>query len=126
MKYSFERIAGLNTPKLDSPIAGDWATLQEVRVGGHVHGEIILKEPFSPLLTTTLPVGSGLVLSKKAIEERGEEYGDASDRQRPVRVRELVAEAEIVSTRFADYGGAGSGCRSAVRVGRALLTHPRR
>ena len=45
MKYSYERIAGLNTPKLDSPYAGDWATLQEVRVGGTYDGEIILKEP---------------------------------------------------------------------------------
>ena len=108
VKYSFERIAGLNEPKLDSPYAGDWATLQEVKVGGTYDGEIILKEPFSPLLTTTLPVGSGLVLSKKAIEERGEEYGTNPIGSGPYEFVSWAPKQEVVLKRFADYGGAGS------------------
>ena len=34
VKYSFERIAGLTKPKLESPYAGDWATLDHVQVDG--------------------------------------------------------------------------------------------
>jgi peptide/nickel transport system substrate-binding protein len=108
VKYSYERIAGLNKPKLDSPYAGDWAALQEVRIGGTYDGEIILKEPFSPLLTTTLPVGSGLVLSKKAIEERGKKYGTNPIGSGPYEFVSWEPKRQVVLKKFADYGGAGS------------------
>lgn len=47
VKFSFERIAGLTTPKLTSPSAGDWAPLRSVRVTGKYAGTILLKTPFS-------------------------------------------------------------------------------
>ena len=71
VKYSYERIAGLTKPNIHSPYSGDWSTLKEVKVTGKYTGTIILKERFSPLLHSTLPAGSGLVLSKKALLKLG-------------------------------------------------------
>ena len=71
VKYSYERIAGLTKPNIHSPYSGDWSTLKEVKVTGKYTGVIILKEKFSPLLHSTLPAGSGLVLSKKALLKLG-------------------------------------------------------
>jgi peptide/nickel transport system substrate-binding protein len=71
VKYSYERIAGITKPNIHSPYAGDWSTLKEVKVTGNYTGTIILKERFAPLLHSTLPAGSGLVLSKKALLKLG-------------------------------------------------------
>ena len=71
VKYSYERIAGLTKPNIHSPYSGDWSTLKEVKVTGKYTGTIILKERFSPLMHSTLPSGSGLVLSKKALLKLG-------------------------------------------------------
>ena len=66
---------GLTKPKIEAAYRGDWSPhLEEVRVTDTYSGTIVLKEPFAPILRSTLPVGSGLVVSKKAVEERGEEY----------------------------------------------------
>jgi len=108
VKFSYERIAGLTTPALDSPYAGDWPSLQEVKVGGTYDGEIILKEPFAPLMTTTLPVGSGLVLSKAAVEDRGDRYGTQPAGSGPYEFVSWTANERVVLKKFADYGGANS------------------
>ena len=71
VKYSYERISGITKPNIHSPYAGDWSTLKEVKVTGKYTGTIILKERFAPLLHSTLPAGSGMVLSKKALLKLG-------------------------------------------------------
>ena len=71
VKYSYERIAGITKPNIHSPYSGDWSTLKEVKVTGKYTGTIILKKKFAPLLHSTLPAGSGLVLSKKALLKLG-------------------------------------------------------
>lgn len=68
IKFSFERIAD---PANQSPYASDWGTLDHVEVVDKYNGKIILKSPFSPLWTSTLPVNSGRVVCKKYIEEVG-------------------------------------------------------
>ena len=108
VKYSYERIAGLTKPKLDSPYQGDWAALKEVQVTDKYSGTIILKEPFSALMTTTLPVFSGVVHSKKAIEELGEEYATHPISTGPYEFVEWKPKQEVRVQRFADYGGASS------------------
>ena len=108
VKYSYERIAGLTKPKLDSPYQGDWAALKEVKVTDTYSGTIILKEPFAALMTTTLPVFSGVVHSKKAIEEKGEEYGTHPISTGPYEFVEWKPKQEVRVQRFADYGGASS------------------
>ena len=68
VKFSYERIAD---PALKAAYADDWATLDHVEVIDKYNGKIILKEPFAPLWTTTLPVASGSILCKKYVEEIG-------------------------------------------------------
>lgn len=65
VKYSFERIAD---PKLKSPYAGDWSSLDHVEVADKYSGIIILKEYFAPLWSTTLPEGTGKIVCRKAVE----------------------------------------------------------
>ena len=65
VKYSYERIAGLTKPNIKAVYKGDWSTLAQVKVTGKYTGTIILKEKFAPLLHSTLPAGSGLVLSRR-------------------------------------------------------------
>jgi peptide/nickel transport system substrate-binding protein len=108
VKFTYERIAGLTTPKVESPYAGDWAALQEVQVTGSHSGTIVLKEPFAPLLTTTLPLNSGLVLSQKAVTERGKEYATNPIGTGPYEFSEWAPKQKITLTRFAAYGGASS------------------
>jgi peptide/nickel transport system substrate-binding protein len=107
VKFSYERIAGLTKPKLDSPYKGDWAPhLQEVQASGKYEGTIILKEPFAPLTLTTLPVPSGWVLSKKAVEEGGKKYATSPIGTGPYEFVEWKPKQEVRLKRFADYSGA--------------------
>ena len=108
VKFSFERTAGLTKPAIESPYKGDWVALQEVQVTDTYSGTIILKEPFSALMSTTLPVYSGLVLSKKAVEERGEEYATSPIGTGPYEFVEWKPKQHVRVQRFADYGGASS------------------
>ena len=68
VKYSYERFID---PDLDAAYADDWATLDYVEVIDDYNGIIHLKEPFAPLWSSTLPVGSGTIVPKAWIEEIG-------------------------------------------------------
>ena len=63
VKFSYERIID---PTLNSPWAGDWGALDHVDITGRYSGVIVLKTPFLPLWSTTLPGVTGHILSKKA------------------------------------------------------------
>jgi peptide/nickel transport system substrate-binding protein len=65
VKFSFERIAN---PANKSPYRGDWAKLDRVEATGPHAGVIVLKEPFIPLWSSTLPQGTALIVCKKAVE----------------------------------------------------------
>jgi peptide/nickel transport system substrate-binding protein len=109
VKFSYERIAGLTRPKLDSPYKGDWAPhLQEVQTRGKYEGTIILKKPFAPLMTTTMPVNGGLVVSKKAVEEKGDEYATSPIGTGPYEFVEWRPKRDVRLQRFADYSGAAA------------------
>lgn len=68
VKYSYERLID---PELDAAYADDWATLDYVEIIDDYNGIIHLKEAFAPLWSSTLPVGSGTIVSKKWVEEIG-------------------------------------------------------
>jgi peptide/nickel transport system substrate-binding protein len=107
VKFSYERIAGLTKPKIESAYRGDWSPhLEEVQVTDTYSGTIVLKEPFAAIMRSTLPVGSGLVLSKKAVEERGDEYPTHPIGTGPYEFVSWTPNAKVVLKRFADYGGA--------------------
>ena len=108
VKFSYERTAGLTTPPIESPYQGDWAALQEVTIESPYEGTIVLKEPFSPLMATTLPVFSGWIVSKKAVEERGEEFATKPIGTGPYEFVEWKPKQHVRTQRFADYGGASN------------------
>lgn len=71
VKFSFERIL-----KHDSPMKGDWATLDHVEVEDKYTGVIVLKSAFQPLWNITLPYGAGHIVSKQAVMEQTGDGGD--------------------------------------------------
>lgn len=71
VKFSLERIAD---PAMESPYAGDWATLREVEVIDELSGRIHLKEPFAPLWNSTLPTASSAIVSRKAVTAAGGKF----------------------------------------------------
>ena len=65
VKFSYERIAD---PAFKAAYRTDWDLLDHVEVTGPLSGVIVLKRPFVPLWSSTLPAASGLILCKKAVE----------------------------------------------------------
>ncbi len=72
VKFSIERVAD---PAMESPYAGDWASLAEVEVIDELSGRIHLTEAFAPLWTSTLPTTTCSILSRRAVEEAGGRIG---------------------------------------------------
>ena len=68
VKFSYERMID---PELDAAYADDWATLDHVEIIDDYNGIIHLTEPFAPLWTSTMPVGSGTIIPKAYVEEIG-------------------------------------------------------
>ena len=72
VKYSYERMAN---PEMKSPYRGDWAALDKVEVTSSHTGMIVLKEPYIPLFTTTMPFNSSSIVCKAAMMKlEGQRY----------------------------------------------------
>jgi peptide/nickel transport system substrate-binding protein len=71
VKYSYERIAD---PKNESAYHDDWALLDHVEVKDKRSGVIVLKDAFAPLWLSTLPMASGLIMCKAALEKAGGKF----------------------------------------------------
>ncbi|UPK75255.1 ABC transporter substrate-binding protein [Nocardioidaceae bacterium SCSIO 66511] len=108
VKFSFERIAGVDGHHLSSPYALDWGTLEQVRVTGRYTGEIRLKAPFAPLFRTTLPLFSGFVLSKRATTERGDRYATSPIGTGPYEFVEWEPRQYALLRKFDGYSGSNS------------------
>ena len=108
VKYSFERIAGLNNPNLHSPYQGDWAALKTVRVDSKYSGTIIMKEVFAPTTATLggAGVASGCIVSEKAVEKLGKNFGTNPVGTGPYEWTSWVPGQKLVMTKFSGYGGA--------------------
>ncbi|NQV43386.1 MAG: hypothetical protein HQ501_00675, partial [Rhodospirillales bacterium] len=65
--YSYDRMK-------DSEWKGDYTAYEKVEITDKYSGAIILNQPFSPFPTTTLASGTGIILSKKAMEAAGGKY----------------------------------------------------
>lgn len=103
VKYSYERIAD---PKNESPYKGDWEALDHVEVRDKLSGIIVLKEPFVPLWSTSMPFGSGLIISKKAVEQAGGRF-DAKPPAQCGRyvLKEWLPKQRTVLVRNPDWPG---------------------
>ena len=75
VKYSFERIR-------HSEWKDKWAVLDHVEVTGTHEGVLVLNKPFAAIWLTALCDGTGSIVCKKAVEEKGHEVdssqGDGS------------------------------------------------
>ena len=103
VKYSYERIAD---PALKAAYADDWAALDHVEVIDKYNGKIILKEPFAALWKTTLPIGSGMIVSKKYVEEVGvEKFATNVIGTGPYYIADWQQKQKITLKRNPDYYG---------------------
>jgi peptide/nickel transport system substrate-binding protein len=103
VKFSFERIAGLTDPPLESTYQGDWATLTEVEVTGDLTGVIHLSAPFPPLFTTTLTGNAGLVISRAAYQELGDGFATQPIGSGPYEFSAWERGQRVLLSRFADW-----------------------
>lgn len=106
VKFSYERIAGLTDPPIKSSYKSDWKALKSVEVRDRYSGTIVLKEPFAALMTTTLPYGSGQIVSKKAVTERGDKFGTNPIGTGPYEFVEWKRNEQVTLKKFAKYSGA--------------------
>ncbi len=104
VKFSYERFLD---KELASTYAGDWEALDRVEVTDRYSGVIVLKRPFAPLWTSTLPVTGGIILSRKALEDLGRDrYKTHPIGTGPYAFDRWESNQRVVMTRFADYWGA--------------------
>ena len=108
VKYSFERIANLTKPRLNSAYKADWPGLQRVRVTGKYSGVIELKQYFAPLMVTTLPHLAGMVVPEKAVKKLGKKFGVSPIGSGPYEFDSWKPKSSVTLSRFADWGGAGA------------------
>ena len=103
VKYSYERIAD---PATKAAYADDWAALDHVEVIDKYNGKIILKEPFAALWKTTLPIGSGAIVSKKWVEEVGvDKFATNVIGTGPYYIADWQQKQKITLKRNPDYYG---------------------
>ncbi len=98
VKFSYERVAN---PAAKSPYRGDWAKLDRVEITGRHAGVIVLKEPFVPLWSSTLPQTSSVIVCKKAVERMdGQRFTmDPGASCGPYRIRKWEPRAGITLER---------------------------
>ncbi len=103
VKYSYERMID---PELAAAYADDWATLDHVEIIDKYRGKIILKEPFAPLWTSTMPVSSGSIVCKKFVEEIGfEAFATDIIGSGPYLFAEWRPQEKVILKKNPDYFG---------------------
>jgi peptide/nickel transport system substrate-binding protein len=105
VKFSFERIAGILKPNLNSPYQSNWATLKEVQVLNKYEGVIVLSKPFAPLLDLAIPYISGLVVSEKAVNTLGKTFAREPVGTGPYEFVSWTPGQQIVLKRFEGWHG---------------------
>lgn len=93
VKYSYERIAD---PAQESWYHGDWKALDHVEIIDKHTGVIVLKEPFAPLWTSTLPHAVGSIVCKAAVEEMGGRF----ETEMPAQCGPYVLKEWVPKQRF--------------------------
>jgi peptide/nickel transport system substrate-binding protein len=101
VKYSLERMAD---PKTQSEYSDDWAALDHVEVKDRYSGIIVLKRPFAPLWTSTLPTASSIILSRKAMETVGGKFDTKPPCESgPYRIKQWEPKQRLILTRNPDW-----------------------
>jgi len=106
VKFSFERI-GL-PPKdgaKESSYKKDWLGLVGVEVKGKYEGRITLANPRANIFDVVIADGSGCIVSKKAVEKLGADYGTKPVGSGPYHVKSYDRQKGVTLERNAAYSG---------------------
>jgi peptide/nickel transport system substrate-binding protein len=104
VKFSYERIAD---PAQQSEYRDDFAALERVEVEDRYSGVIVLKEPFAPLWTSTLPSASGCIVSRRALQQAGGRFTTQPPATAgPYLIEEWQPKQRLVLARNPDWQGA--------------------
>lgn len=103
VKYSFERFID---PELEAAYKIDWELLDHVEIIDKYTGVIVLKEPFAPLWTSSLPHASGCIICKRAVEEAGGRFTtDPIATSGPYLIKEWLPKQKTVLARNPLWNG---------------------
>jgi peptide/nickel transport system substrate-binding protein len=124
VKFSFERIglppaAGAK----ESSYKGDWLHLTSVEVKSKYEGRIVLSKPRANLYDVVIADGSGCIVSKKAVEQRGAEFGLKPVGSGQYQVVSLDKQKGCVLKRNANYKGSRPGRYEEINV--RVITDPK-
>ncbi|MDZ4729327.1 MAG: ABC transporter substrate-binding protein [Xanthomonadales bacterium] len=104
VKASYERIAN---PANNSAYSSDWAALDYIEVINEREGVIVLKEPFTPLLSTTLPGPAGAILPAAVLQgNESRNFGvDLPATAGPYRIKQWNPGQSFIMERNPDWNG---------------------
>jgi peptide/nickel transport system substrate-binding protein len=105
VKFSFERFSVAPVDGKISPYKGDWTGLTGVEVTGKYTGKIVLSQPNAGLFAIALADGSGCIVCKKAVLERGVEHNTKPVGSGPYRVVSVEKQRGAVLKRNDAYAG---------------------
>ncbi len=106
VKFSFERI-GL-PPKegaRESTYKKDWLYLQGVEVKSRYEGRIVLTQPRANLYDVVIADGSGCIVSRKAVEQRGADFATKPVGSGPYQLASLERQKGATLRRNPAYAG---------------------
>lgn len=124
VKFSFERI-GLPPPPggKESSYKADWLHLTAVEVKSKYEGRIVLAKPRANIFDVVIADGSGCILSRKAVEQRGAEYGIKPVGSGQYQVVSLDKQKGAVLRRNAGYKGTRPGKFDEINI--RVITDPK-
>lgn len=103
VKFSFERILD---PALKSPEKGQWEQLDHVEVVDAYTAKLIFKDQVVNLFTSVLPMNTGYIVSKKAVESMGhEKFGKDPVGTGPYELTSWKPKEHVKLTAFDKYWG---------------------
>jgi peptide/nickel transport system substrate-binding protein len=107
VRFSYERIADAGRA---SEYRDDFAALDHVQILDRYSGVIVLKEPFAPLWTSTLPSASGCIVSRNAVERAGGRFTTAPPATAgPYLIADWQPKQRLTLARNPDWPGASGG-----------------
>ena len=111
VKFNFDRMLNEDHPYYSTgpfPLAFFFSSIQETRVVDEYTVQLILNEPFAPLLSN-LAYPTGLMVSPAAVREHGEDFGRNPVGTGPYRFVEWESNTQVTVAANGDYWGSNAG-----------------
>ena len=111
VKFNFDRMLNEDHPYYDTgpfPLSFYFSAIQETRVVDEYTVQLILGEPFAPLMSN-LAYPTGLLVSPAAVREHGADYGRNPAGTGPYRFVEWESNTQVTVAANEDYWGGRPG-----------------